>query len=141
MTRASDSFCLAKSLRRDQLLLPRLEFDLRAQCINGGSQSGFLLVRRFVIKSLSIADLSHGRLNAGGAGYGQQVRVSHGKNYHFSRVFVAVLRGLQTLGGGAFLLNISEIEDGLTDCSARIEVVKGADYTRKRKRKKVTFKA
>ncbi len=73
----------------DELLLAGLQFDLRAQRIDGRTQSGFQLVGGLVVKSLRALDLGFGGFHASAGGNGLQIGVADREHDHFARIFVS----------------------------------------------------
>ena len=97
----------------DQLLLAGLQFDLRAQGIDGRSEARFLLIGGLVVKRLSILTCA--------SAVSMRAAVAMASRYALPTPAQPTLWHLcscaariQPFGGGAFLLKVAIIEDRLT---------------------------
>jgi hypothetical protein len=132
MTRASEIFCLAKSLVGcDQLLLALLVFDLRPERVDRRSDAGLLLRDRLVVERLRGFDLGLRGFHARCSGNRLQIGVAGREHDQIARILQIELGHAFADHRGAVFLDRLPVEDALRRRSAHVEVGERPDDTRK----------
>ena len=87
MTCCSESLSFASRFWiGQQLLLPRFQFDLRAQLVDGRRNARGMLIARAFVQRLSGRDFGARRFDARGVGDDRQVGVRHGLHHQVARI-------------------------------------------------------
>jgi len=110
--------------------LSALQFDLRAQGIDGRNHTGFQLIGRPGIQSLRRLHLGLRRFDASRARNRLQICVARHQNDQLARILIRKIRRLYALGGGALLLNVVPVEHRLVQERTNIHVIEWPKHTR-----------